>query len=69
MDEKSDGTVEEFDLVPNGGEIALTNQNKQLYVEKYTDYMLNVSIEKQFEAFKRGFLLVSGGRVLNVRSL
>lgn len=74
-----DGTVEEFDLVENGGNIPLTNENKQLYVQKvsqtfvsranqpqYVDYMLNVSISKQFESFKRGFLLVSGGHVLNV---
>lgn len=31
----------------------------QEFVRSYTDYMLNKSVETQFKAFKKGFLMVT----------
>jgi len=54
------------DLVPNGGEIPVTYSNRKLYVDTYVDYLLNKSIESQFNAFQRGFILVCGGPVFEL---
>lgn len=37
----------------------LNNFFFQEFVDLYTDYLLNVSVEKQFKAFKRGFQMVT----------
>ena len=31
----------------------------QEFVDMYTDYILNKSVERQFKAFKKGFLMVT----------
>ena len=36
-----------------------------MYVNAYIDYMINSSVEKQFQAFADGFFKVCDGRVLN----
>lgn len=36
----------------------MTQDNKEEYVELYVDWILNKSIEKQFNNFKRGFFKV-----------
>ena len=38
--------------------------DRKEYVDAYIDYMFNRAVEKQYEAFSRGFLKVCGGRVL-----
>lgn len=44
----------------NGGKnILVTNDNRQKFVELYVNNILNKSIEKQFDAFKKGFYQVS----------
>ncbi|XP_070553095.1 ubiquitin-protein ligase E3A-like [Ptychodera flava] len=48
-----------FELKENGNSIPVTNENRQEFVELYADYVLNKSIEKQFRAFLRGFLMVT----------
>jgi hypothetical protein len=55
-------TVESYDtsleipLKPDGGNISVTNENLEEYIALYVDYMLNKSVEKQFEAFSKGFM-------------
>ena len=49
------GEREVVELKPGGTEIALTSANRHEYVQLYTDYVLDRSIEKQFTAFKKGF--------------
>jgi ubiquitin-protein ligase E3 A len=46
------------DLVEDGAEIKVTQDNKQEYCQLYADFLLNKSIKKQFDAFKRGFYKV-----------
>ncbi|XP_030227892.1 ubiquitin-protein ligase E3A isoform X1 [Gadus morhua] len=47
------------DLKEQGEGIPVTNHNKQEFVDMYTDYILNKSVERQFKAFKKGFLMVT----------
>lgn len=46
------------DLKDNGAKIAVTNDNRQEFVELYADFILNKSVERQFKAFRRGFDMV-----------
>ncbi|XP_066959810.1 ubiquitin-protein ligase E3C [Macrobrachium rosenbergii] len=45
-------TVEE--LIPNGSNIAVTNENRIEYIYRMADYKLNKQIAKQSQAFKKG---------------
>lgn len=46
----------QVDLVDNGGDVLVTNSNREEYVRLYTQHLLEKSIHRQFSAFKRGFL-------------
>jgi hypothetical protein len=60
------GELKTVDLKENGGEIAVTAANRQEYVDLYVDYLINRSVEPQFEAFQRRFLKVCGGAALDM---
>ncbi|XP_013919898.1 PREDICTED: ubiquitin-protein ligase E3A isoform X1 [Thamnophis sirtalis] len=47
------------DLKENGDKIPITNENRKEFVNLYSDYILNKSVEKQFKAFRRGFHMVT----------
>ncbi|XP_061393167.1 ubiquitin-protein ligase E3A [Musca vetustissima] len=51
--------VVEHELKPGGGDIAVGQHNKKEFVDLYSDFLLNTSIEKQFKAFKKGFDMVT----------
>ncbi|KAK0064842.1 ubiquitin-protein ligase E3A [Biomphalaria pfeifferi] len=53
------GNSHTYDLKENGDSIPVTQENKQDFVDLYCDYLLNKSIDQQFRAFKRGFLMVT----------
>ncbi|KAL1459581.1 hypothetical protein WDU94_011550 [Cyamophila willieti] len=53
------GSVLSHDLKPEGDSILVNQENKQEFVELYADFLLNVSVEKQFKAFRRGFQMVT----------
>ena len=59
------GSVVVHDLVPNGGEKAVTHENKNLYVSVYVDYLLNKSVCKQYYEFSTGFFKVVKSDVLS----
>lgn len=52
------GKTIEIELIPNGKDVAVTNDNRQHFVDLYVDSILNKSVENQFEAFKKGFYQV-----------
>lgn len=52
------GMEEIVDLLPNGRNLPVTNQNKQQFVDLYVDWFLNKSIEQQFVPFYSGFYKV-----------
>jgi ubiquitin-protein ligase E3 A len=47
------------ELRPDGDNIFVNQDNKYEFVDLYTDYLLNQSVEKQFKAFKKGFQIVT----------
>nr|CAB3267458.1 ubiquitin-protein ligase E3A-like [Phallusia mammillata] len=51
-------------LKENGENIPVTNENRQEYVDMYSDWLLNTSIAGQFNAFLSGFDLVVNGSPL-----
>ncbi|UYV60364.1 UBE3A [Cordylochernes scorpioides] len=53
------GTVLTHELKEGGKDILVNQHNKHEYVELYSDFLLNKSIEKQFRAFRRGFVMVT----------
>eukprot|EP00474_Spongospora_subterranea_P008715 CRZ09173.1 hypothetical protein [Spongospora subterranea] len=55
------GEVKNVELCPGGSSIALTNQNRQEYVDLFVDYTFNSSVATQFHAFQSGFEMVCGG--------
>ncbi|XP_024909902.1 ubiquitin-protein ligase E3A-like [Cynoglossus semilaevis] len=48
-----------YDLKEEGDQIPVTNENRQEFVDLYTEYILNKSVERQFKAFKKGFQMVT----------
>ncbi len=56
----------EHELIPNGAQILVTENNKGIFINKYIDWILNESIQKQFEPFAKGFLLVSQGKMIDM---
>lgn len=49
------GRTEDFELIENGRNIAVTNENKDQYIEKLTYFKLYQCIQKQIDAFLEGF--------------
>jgi E3 ubiquitin-protein ligase HUWE1 len=49
------GVVETFDLVPDGRNIAVTEENKQEYVRLVVEHRLIKSVEQQLKQFLKGF--------------
>ncbi|KAI8670903.1 HECT domain-containing protein [Fusarium keratoplasticum] len=60
------GTTVEVPLCPGGERIPVTNNNRREYVDLYVRYIIDVSVTRQFEPFKRGFYTVCGGNALSL---
>lgn len=58
------GKVKQYDLIPNGSCVPVTSENREQYVELYTNFLLEESIASQFNAFSAGFHQVCGGPAL-----
>lgn len=58
------GDVETVDLLPNGGQVAVTRANREQYVQLYASHLLERSIQKQFDSFNKGFKQLCTGPVL-----
>lgn len=56
--------LHQVDLIQGGGDILVTNANRQEYVKLYCVHLLERSVHRQFTAFKRGFLKMCGGPAL-----
>lgn len=55
-----------IDLIPHGSKKTVTNSNRQLFVDAYISYILDTSVAKQYDPFKRGFLAVCAGNALTL---
>ncbi|KAG9302135.1 hypothetical protein G9A89_020569 [Geosiphon pyriformis] len=60
------GELQRIPLIPSGENKPVTNANREEYVHRYVNFILNESISKQFEPFKRGFNHVCGGNALSL---
>ncbi|KAI7886221.1 uncharacterized protein EV154DRAFT_567673 [Mucor mucedo] len=49
------GEVVTVDLIPNGENIEVTEENKKEYVNLVTEWRIHKRVEEQFKAFKEGF--------------
>lgn len=55
-------------LCPQGDKRAVTNHNRQEYVDLYVKYILDDSVAQQFDPFRAGFFTVCGGNSLHLFS-
>ena len=53
------GSTITHELKADGGATPVTGDNRREFVDLYADFLLNSSVEKQFKAFYRGFLMVT----------
>uniref|UniRef100_A0A7S2B9D6 HECT-type E3 ubiquitin transferase n=1 Tax=Octactis speculum TaxID=3111310 RepID=A0A7S2B9D6_9STRA len=49
------GTNRTVELIPNGSQVSVTGDNRSDYMEKYVAWVLDLSVAKQFCAFRKGF--------------
>jgi len=57
-------STKEEELKPGGSGIDVTLENRQEFVNLYTEWIFYKHIEKQFEAFKRGFTRICNSPLL-----
>ena len=60
------GATESVPLCPGGASKPVTNANRREYVALYVQYLLEISVARQFDPFKRGFYTVCGGNALSL---
>ncbi|GAA5872614.1 hypothetical protein JCM1840_004854 [Sporobolomyces johnsonii] len=60
------GVSRTIDLIPNGSEIAVTNENRMQYIVLVSNYRLNVQIAPQCRAFLQGVLELVPERFLRM---
>lgn len=53
------GSLSFHELKENGDELYVTQENKKEFADLYADFLLNKSVERQFNAFRRGFQMVT----------
>lgn len=58
--------LSQIPLCPGGDKLAVTNSNRRDFVESYIHYLLETSVSRQYEPFKRGFFTVCGGNALSL---
>ena len=61
-----DFCTQSIDLVDGGGDIPVTGANRQDFVDRYVDFLLNKRVESQFAAFRQGFQRVCDSPVLQM---
>ncbi|KAF2227554.1 hypothetical protein BDZ85DRAFT_4794 [Elsinoe ampelina] len=60
------GVITDQPLIPGGENKAVTNANRHEFVSLYIRYLLDISVARQFEPFKRGFFTVCAGNALSL---
>lgn len=60
------GQITQVPLCADGEKKAVTNANRREFVDLYVRYLLDTSVTRQFEPFKRGFFTVCGGNALSL---
>ena len=60
------GRITRVPLCANGENRPVTNANRREFVDLYVQYLLDTSVARQYEPFKRGFFSVCGGNALSL---
>ncbi|KAI8361810.1 hypothetical protein EDC96DRAFT_512588 [Choanephora cucurbitarum] len=60
------GEMVTVDLIPNGQQIEVTEENKKEYVNLITEWRIHKRVEEQFKAFKEGFNQLIPQDLINV---
>ena len=60
------GSTTRVPLCANGEHRPVTNANRREFVDLYIQYLLDTSVARQYEPFKRGFFSVCGGNALSL---
>ncbi|CAK7273103.1 Putative E3 ubiquitin-protein ligase [Sporothrix epigloea] len=60
------GQTNTVPLCPGGELLPVTNSNREEYVDMYVRYLLDISVARQFDPFKRGFFTVCGCNALGL---
>ena len=60
------GETVQAPLCPGGERKPVTNSNRKEFVDLYVKYLLDASVSRQYEPFKRGFFTVCGGNALSL---
>ncbi|KAI8322422.1 HECT-domain-containing protein [Martensiomyces pterosporus] len=55
------GEIRTHELIPGGASTPLTVDNREEFIDKYADFIFNVSCKDQFTEFKAGFDRICGG--------
>ena len=63
---ESYGQLQQVPLCSNGENRPVNNSNRREYVDLYIRYLLETSVSRQYEPFKRGFFTVCGGNALSL---
>ncbi|KAF9429612.1 putative E3 ubiquitin-protein ligase HTD2 [Podila epigama] len=60
------GQTFQYDLIPDGANVPLTNDNRAEFIREYLKFYFTDSIAKQFNAFSEGFHLVTLGSAIHL---
>merc|ERR1719334_373465 len=53
-------------LIPDGDQIDVTQANKKLYIEKFVEWTLELSIKRVFNSFRDGFFKVANKHLMYI---
>lgn len=67
-DEDAFGEKVSYDLKPNGNNIAVTNANKEEYVQLKIEHIMTSGIRQQLDSFLQGFYVVIPQKVISCLS-
>ncbi|EME28106.1 ubiquitin-protein ligase E3 [Galdieria sulphuraria] len=60
------GELRTWELVPGGIQIYVNQSNKEDFIRRYIEYLTDVSIHSQFDAFSKGFFWMLSGPALKI---
>lgn len=66
VEDEEFGVAKVVDLIPNGRDIPVTEDNKQEYIRLVVDYKLITSIKEQMEQFLKGFHEIIPAEVISI---
>lgn len=60
------GVTKTYELIPDGSKILVSNDNKLQYINKYSSFLIDEAINRQFVQFLNGFRHVMGTKLIEL---